>query len=190
VTHRLALVRHTAPDIAPGICYGRLDLPLAASWPADLEQCLRWIPVATHILTSPARRCRALAEAVAARDGIDVVEDQRLWELDFGQWEGVRWDDIPRIDIDHWNSEIVERAAGGGESFRSLWGRVAALEQELRDSRTGTTVVVGHHGSLRCLHALLLGRSPQEMWQLRIPFGGVIECAWRSSAGTGSLGRP
>jgi alpha-ribazole phosphatase len=175
MTSRIVLVRHTAPQIAPGVCYGRLEVPPAASWPADLERCLRSVPAATHIFSSPARRCRALADAIAERDRVDVVEDQRLLELDFGTWEGVRWDDIPRIEIDHWSSEVMERAAGNGESFRSLWERVATFGHELQETLAGTAVIVGHHGSLRCLHALLSGKSPQDIWQVTIPYGGVIE---------------
>jgi alpha-ribazole phosphatase len=179
MTTRVVLVRHTVPQVAPGLCYGRLDVPLAASWPADLEQCLRSVPTAMHVFSSPARRCLALAEAIAARDGVDVVEDRRLLELDFGRWEGVRWDDIPRIELDLWCSEVVERAPGGGECLRSLWERVARFADELRNTPAGTIVIVGHHGSLRCLYALLAGQSPQEIWQATIPSGGVIELSSR-----------
>jgi hypothetical protein len=72
---RLILVRHTQPALAEGICYGRMDLDLAPTWPREFEQCLAQIPAAGCILSSPSSRCLRLAQALGRRDGVDVQVD-------------------------------------------------------------------------------------------------------------------
>ena len=39
----LYLIRHTAPDIAPGTCYGQLDIGAADSFEEEASHVLRWL---------------------------------------------------------------------------------------------------------------------------------------------------
>ena len=175
---RYLLVRHTRPAIEAGICYGRMDLDLAPTWPLDFEECLARIPAAARIFSSPSSRCRRLAEALGRRDRVDVGVDMRLAEIDFGRWEGRYWDDIPRDDIDRWAADTVGYAPGGGESLRMLWERVLAWRGEMlqgfRGGRSaGDTVIVSHHGPLRALAAQWDGKSMASLFDYHIPWGGM-----------------
>lgn len=177
VTRQLALVRHTRPAVGVNLCYGRTDFDLAPSWPVDIDECLAAIPAATRIITSPLRRCTRLAEALGRRDGLPVVEDARLQELDFGSWEGRSWDDIPRADVDEWAANLMDYAPGRGESLRELWARVAQFREEwlTRDERQ--LVVISHHGPIRAIAAQLDGRTPEQMFTCQVPWGGVKQLA-------------
>lgn len=153
---RLALVRHTAVDCAPGICYGRLDLPLAAA-SAEREMIAVRDRLAgfagASIWSSPARRCRELAELL----GMPTFDD-RLLELDLGQWEGKPWDEVPRADLDRWAADPLGFAAPGGETGQMLVLRVTGFFEMLR-AQPGDHVVVTHGGPLRILSALAAGRT-------------------------------
>ncbi len=88
---RVALIRHSAPRIAPGTCYGRLDVAVDAS--ADEQTLSKLVSEPglhgfKRVWTSPAVRCRCLAEAIARSLSAPLSVDHRLWELDFGAWEG------------------------------------------------------------------------------------------------------
>ena len=107
------------------------------------------------IVTSPARRCRLLAEAIAAARGGTLVTDARLLELDFGRWEGVAWNDVPRDALDRWAADLAGFAPPGGESGASLIARTRAAHRAL--PRQGAHVVVSHGGPLRVLAALAAG---------------------------------
>ncbi|MFC7551235.1 histidine phosphatase family protein [Pseudoroseomonas wenyumeiae] len=136
-----ALLRHLPTDIAPGLCYGRLDLPPGVGGDAGGALAVLEGFAATALFSSPARRCLALAEQVAARIGLPVRPDARLLELDFGAWEGMPWDDVPRAALDDWAADpwgfapLVARAAarwwrGCGISTRLCrrvpsWSRMA-----------------------------------------------------------------
>ena len=49
--------------------------------------------------------------------------DDRLAEMNFGDWEGRPWDSIPRLEIDAWAADVAGYAPPGGESPRDLQRR-------------------------------------------------------------------
>jgi alpha-ribazole phosphatase len=168
------LVRHTQPALAEGICYGRMDLELASTWPREFDRCLAQIPTATCVFSSPSSRCLRLAQALGRRDRVDVQVDERLQELNFGTWEGRAWDDIPRDDIDEWVADPVDHAPGNGESLRMMWVRVLEFREAVLDRCSGNAVIVGHHGPLRALIAQAAGRPMESMLDHQIAWGGVV----------------
>ena len=166
---KIALVRHTAVDCAPGICYGRLDLPLApASAGRDIGAVCAQLAAfgAARIWSSPALRCRRLAEALG-----DPILDDRLVELDLGAWEGKPWDEVPRADLDRWAADPLGFAAPGGETGRMLIARLTSFFEELL-TQPGDHVVVSHGGPLRVLTALAFKR-PVDLLEPAPPLGSV-----------------
>ena len=153
----LTLWRHPRVRLPAGVCYGRLDVEADAlhQWELCAQGCTRWSP--QPVICSPARRCRGLAEAVAAAWGQPCSVDRRLQELDFGAWEGRPWDDIPRAEIDRWAADPIDHAPGGGESLRQLAARVQAWWLE-RCADGGPALVVGHGGPMRVLAVLAAGQ--------------------------------
>lgn len=152
---RLVLIRHPAPVIATGLCYGSSDLDAD---PAALAAALAALPAqlppqadALAIHSSPLRRCTALAGPLAAiRHARPPVLDARLAEMDFGQWEGRAWDAIPRAEIDAWAQDPVHYAPGGGETVLQVAARVAGFLADCEDD----AIVVCHAGTIRLLTAL------------------------------------
>lgn len=152
----VALVRHPRPLVAPGVCYGRLDLPLHPGADAQIIEIQRVLvgfePDA--VWSSPAQRCSTVATRLSG--ATQVKTDSRLLELDFGAWEGVAWDAVPRDSLDEWASDVWSFAAPGGESGAALAARVTEFHHDLRIAG-GTCVVVSHGGPLKVLRALLRG---------------------------------
>ncbi|MBU3670987.1 MAG: hypothetical protein FGM43_00460 [Sinobacteraceae bacterium] len=176
------LIRHTRPAVAPGICYGRSELPLAATATEDIQAVLDRLPQIDAVLTSPADRCVRLASAIATAWNAPCTEDARLLELDFGHWEGRAWDDIAREDIDRWGADLWNVAPGNGESLSQLWRRVAAFCSERRleqihDAETHL-VVVAHQGPLRVLHCLGRGVTFDRLFEIDFGFGAVGLRPW------------
>ena len=125
---QFVLIRHPAVLIAPGTCYGRLDLDLHPD-----------------------------AADAAAR--LAAIVDDRLRELDFGGWEGLAWDTVPRAALDAWAAAPADFAPPCGESGAALLARVAAFQADLR-AQAEDCVVVSHGGPLKLLAALLRGAVP------------------------------
>ncbi len=170
---RLALVRHPRPLIDVGICYGRLDLPLAGTASRDISDIIaalgRFRP--SRIVTSPAVRCKSVADAVAGWVGRTAETDPRLLECDFGDWEGTPWDSLPRADLDRWAAAPLAFAAPNGETGAALIDRVRACF--IANARLGLDcAIVTHGGPLKVLGALARGR-PVDLLRPAPPFGSV-----------------
>ncbi len=155
-----------------GLCYGRLDLPLAdqASIAAIVAALAPMRGAMIH--TSPLARCRAVADALAEAWGhAPPVSDERLREMDFGAWEGLPWDEIPRVDLDRWAGDLMGFAAPGGETGTALVARVSAFWRMLV-VLPGAHVVIAHGGPLKVLMALAEGR-PVDLSRPTLALGGV-----------------
>ncbi len=159
----IALIRHPPLAIAPGICYGRRDLAIADPKSVDpIAQQVRCMSATTW--TSPLQRCRTVADAIGANR-----VDARLIEMDFGAWDGLAWDAIPRAALDAWATDPLAFAPPGGETGAALVARVAAFRDELP---RGDHIIVSHGGPLKILAALLRGQKV-DLMAPSLPLGSV-----------------
>ena len=159
----LHLIRHPAPLVEPGICYGRLDLA-AEDAPAVAAGLRVALPPGLPVWSSPLRRCRELADLLHPAP----VLDARLVEMDFGDWEGCAWDSIPRAELDAWAADVAGYAPPGGES-------PLALQRRALDFVAGLTVpeavIVTHAGVIRTLLAHWQGLPPARWTELVFAYG-------------------
>ena len=183
---QVALVRHPPVQIAPGVCYGRLDLELRAEAAADVARIVSDLRGGfAHVWTSPARRCLAVAQALASAP----VVDARLLELDFGAWEGMAWDIVPRAALGRWAADPVGFAPPGGESGAALLARVASFHAALL-AQGEDCVVVAHGGPLKLLAAMLRGEAP-DLLAPAPALGSVSRMvAFRPAGGVAARPRP
>ena len=157
---RLILIRHPAPQIAAGLCYGSSDVAIAPSvLRAALATLATTLPppsqVNLPIYSSPLQRCATLSLALAAqRHAAPPRFDARLAEMDFGRWELQPWERIARAEIDAWVADLAHYAPGGGENVLQVATRVAAFVDALRGECTGDAIIVCHAGTMRLLTAL------------------------------------
>jgi alpha-ribazole phosphatase len=154
---RLWLVRHAAPEVAPGVCYGRWDVPAEQGATAAAAEALRRaLPPRWTGWHSRLQRARALAQALGAPPHGAWRCDERLDELDFGAWEGQRWDDIGAAALDAWVANFAHHRPGAGESVTDLLRRVHAALGELHTRHLGGDVVwITHAGVIRAVQWLL-----------------------------------
>jgi broad specificity phosphatase PhoE len=186
---RLLLMRHPpVVDACRRRCYGASDVPLGtdgqAMLPALVDELLAAGPPEA-LYSSPLIRCRALAEAVAERLGLNVVIDPRLQERHFGSWELRPWDEIHAETGDAMMGMLTDpagwRPPGGETTF------------ELRDRVLDWYAALPTHGDfLACTHggpiAALLGthdNKPVSDWPKLIPPpGGTVRFGGGGQRGT------
>lgn len=156
MTGRLWLVRHAAPLVAPGICYGRLDLAADARATQQAAQALaEALPARAAVRHSPLRRCAQLAEALQRlRPELVSAPDARLQEMDFGAWEGRPWEALPRAELDAWAADLHGHAPGGGEPLAAMLARVACALEAPGGDGEADAVWITHAGVARCVHWL------------------------------------
>lgn len=152
----LWLVRHAAPLIAPGTCYGSLDV---AADMADTESAAEALNLAlppdAALVSSPLQRCRQLATALSQRrPATPTRQDPRLAEMHFGSWEGRPWQDIGASALDAWTADFADHAPGGGETVAGFIARVAAALDEVPE---GDTAWITHAGVIRAAGLVAAG---------------------------------
>ena len=166
----LILLRHGRPAGGEGLCYGRRDLPPGDDPAALAARLDAELPALARIVTSPAARAAHLADAIAARRSLTAEADPRLAEMDFGAWEGRRWADIPRAEIDAWAGDVMEARPHGGESVAMLAARIAPALAALA-AGPRPALAVTHAGVIR---AALAQAGQTGAWQAGIAFAGWV----------------
>lgn len=155
---RLWLLRHAAADVAAGVCYGRSDVPAHAQATADAaRQLTPHLPSELTVRCSPLARCTSLARHLAQlRPDLRWTADPRLAEMDFGDWEGRRWDDIGAAGMAAWMADFAQHRPGGGESVAAFLTRVSCAFAEARES-THDVLWITHAGVVRAARLLQQG---------------------------------
>jgi alpha-ribazole phosphatase len=170
------LVRHTAPDIKPGIVYGDSNVPVhEEEFARVMPDVSAALPPAALVISSPLSRCRRLADFLQIASGErEVRVDDRLRERALGRWQGGTWDDIPSDEIAALKANYLDYPAPGGESIRQLRDRVVAAFEDAWSAALGRhLILVCHAGPMACIIA---------HWR-----GDVLAPGLRPSAGCGDV---
>lgn len=162
----LILLRHSKPVGADGLCYGRTDLLPDDSFDAQIARLRTELPPVCRILSSPLTRCRMMAEALGTHLDLAPILDPRLVEMDFGAWEGLAWDAIPRAELDAWAADFLHARPHGGESVAQLGARTAAALTEAAQGET-PALVVAHAGIIK---AALVAAGDPKGWHVETGF--------------------
>jgi probable phosphoglycerate mutase len=160
----LYLVRHGQTDysLANKFC-GAIDPPLNAHGLAMAEALgarygsEKW----EAIYCSPQLRARQTAEPTAKRAGMQLILDEGLREIAYGEWEGRAEDDVHKSDAERfraWAAHPGHTSPPGGESGIAICARVlTTIERIKKEHPTGKVLMVSHKATLRVLVCALLG---------------------------------
>ena len=180
---RLVVIRHAEVEASmSGRIYGRLDPPLAAAGRAHAEGLaarLAAVPLEA-IFSSPARRALETAAPLARRLELEISVHSGLEEIDFGQWEGLTFDEVERRDPElyrAWMTGPPGKRFPGGEDYAELKARVLAAVAEIRASGA-SAVLVAHGGVNRVILADALGLADADIFRLDQPLGAVSVVDW------------
>ncbi|WP_068082141.1 histidine phosphatase family protein [Novosphingobium rosa] len=150
--HELLLIRH-APALNEGRLAGRRDVPANLGDGQALAALRGFLGPVDRVITSPALRCRQTAQALWA--DMAMAEDARLWEQDFGAWEGLPFAEIPDQGALP-PEKLVRLAPPQGESFADLYARAAPALVEIA-TLPGRSAIVAHAGTIRAALAMACG---------------------------------
>jgi alpha-ribazole phosphatase len=173
---RIYLVRHPPPIGVDGLCYGRLDVAVderAIGETADsvFAQLSSKVLQSACIYSSPASRCMGLARRIAAPREPASTED--LSEMNFGDWQGSRWDSMAREKIDAWAKDAWGYRPGDGESAEMVATRWERWLHHVRQLESDAVVAVTHAGVIRVALARSTGVNDSSLLNLQVPFGSV-----------------
>jgi len=124
------------------------------------------------IYASDLIRVRQTAELALDSRSNQVQFDARLREVDFGNWEGLQWEEIRTRYPDDFARWIADRNENphGGDTLSDVVERVKNFLQDIRQQHNedATILLFAHGGSLAILISLLLGTNPLRWWQFHL----------------------
>ena len=137
--------------VPKGTCYGWSDVPVADTFLEEAAQTkvnLEKIRTDFDIIySSPLQRARKLA----AYCGFPYAEtDDRLKEMNMGDWEMQKYDEIKDDALQLWYKDYMHLAATNGESFPIMYNRVSAFLDELKKKPYKRVAIFAHGGVLIC----------------------------------------
>jgi broad specificity phosphatase PhoE len=182
MAQRLILIRHGAIGAKRrGRFIGSCDVPLSRAGQAQAERLIGLPGLMgrldqAHFYVSPQKRARQTAQAVLGRRGGEMVIDARLREIDFGQWEGLSFEearaDHPRL-VGLWAKGGLSFAFPGGERLRDFARRVRGVGREMARDPAETVVAFTHAGVIRYLVCHYLGFTFKRSVLFQIDYASV-----------------
>lgn len=125
----------------------------------QIEEAAGLIGTADAIYTSPFVRAKETAEILADKLGLDksaVVEDERLREVNFGDFDGKSFKDFLKYEEE--NAVEYDTVIPGGESYNDAKIRFGQFLYEIDRKHSGQTIVVSTHGiGLETVSAVIEG---------------------------------
>ncbi len=147
------LVRHCeAEGNSLKIYQGHIDLDITEAGTKQLKKLGERFE-SIHIdkvYSSPLKRARKTAAAVADKKGLHIIDNDGLIELYGGDFEGMKFAEIFSEYADYesiWQNNPQDFCAPKGESMRGLYTRVWNAFLNISAENEGKVVVVASHGA-------------------------------------------
>lgn len=167
----LYLVRHGETELnVKGVYYGWTDCRLSergmmqAEDLSDILQNVRF----DAVISSSLSRAVATAAVISGFTPDDIRTDDRLRELNFGEWEGLHHSEVLekyREAWETWGSDWKNAAPPGGESFVQIYRRVkSCIEDILKEYRGKRVLIVSHQGTMRIIPMVLMKLPEEAYW--------------------------
>ena len=102
------------------------------------------------IYSSDLRRAYKTAECLAEIVNLDIITEPNLREIDGGEWEGVKYDEVLRVypeEFNTWLYDIGRAGCVGGESVRQLGDRIMKILTQIAEENDGKTVAIATHAT-------------------------------------------
>ncbi len=128
--------------------------------------------------TSPLSRAKETAQIILKDRGIPLIEDDRIKEMGFGSYEGMRSSGEDRaLESDAFNKFFTDTENYipplGGESVSDLYARTGAFLDELcaREDLAGKSILVSTHGAaMTALMNRIRGNvTVRDFWKNQVP---------------------
>lgn len=171
------LVRHTSL-LWDGnhTCYGMTDVDVSDNFENEAQTAKDALSGLSFdaVFTSPLQR----AYKLAAYCGYDDAErDDRLKEMNFGDWEGRTWPEIipPGKDLDDFFTYFIDHPVPNGESLKMQQARVIDFLNEKKRRGYSRILIFCHGGVINCSRAYLGELTLREAFEFLPPYASVTK---------------
>ena len=178
----LYLLRHAEVEARyQRIFGGRIDMELSPrghEQAASLAKYLRNKKFDAFYASPMKRAQQTLAPLTAGRDCAPVMMEG-LREVDFGDWTGLRWEEVKAkfgVHPIQWLDQLEQAVIPNAESSKTFRERVEpCVRQILREHPGQNVAALCHGGTIRMVLAILLGLPLAKMVGFEIDYASMTE---------------
>lgn len=172
---KVYIVRHTSVDVPHEICYGQTDVPVREnSFLQEAQKVKEELATLSFqaTFTSPLTRCKRLATFCGYPD---ATPDDRLMELNFGDWEWTFIYENNSPEVLYWFEHQVEQCTPNGESFLDMQARLRDFINEKKQQDFLHICLFAHGGIHLCAQMLLGKKFNNDVFMHLPPYGSIRE---------------
>jgi len=178
---KLFLIRHGQTDSnVEGRYQGSLETNLTEKGMEQAAAAKKYLSKVkfSGIYSSPLKRAMQSAAIIAKDSGLEIKVRKDLREINFGKWEGMRFEEINskyRQDYQDWLADPYNNSPTGGESFGSVIERASkTVKDVVAKNPDGSSVAIITHGGV--ILALIVNwlQIPSQCWRSLIQRQGAI----------------
>ena len=176
------LIRHTRVNVDTAVCYGNSDVELAHTFQSERNVIEQKLPLSQEwvIYSSPLQRSVQLATALLP--GVKPLIDKRLMEINFGNWELKKWEEINKQELTNWMNDFVNVQCSGGESYKNVYERSTEFFNDCISKKHKQVLIISHAGVIRSILALVLQMPLEKSFSLQLDFGKISKIKVHSKA--------
>lgn len=170
----ITLVRHTSVAVPAGICYGQSDVDVSETFDTEAQKVFEKLQLQTFdaVYSSPSSRCRKLAEFCGFAQ---PIIDDRLMELNFGDWELKPWNGIADTQLQKWYNNWIDEPPTHGESFREMIQRVEEFFNEIKYLNNNHVIIFTHAGVIRSTNIICNKLSILTAFNQKVDYGSIFQ---------------
>jgi broad specificity phosphatase PhoE len=134
------------------------------------------------VYSSPLSRCLLLANMVVEGRNPDVTIDERLREIDLGEWSGQSHDAVAGRDgetLKRWLEDPASTTLPGGESLLDVRERSMSWLECAVGAHLGKTVLVSSHSTpIKVMLTLMLGLPLNAVHRLSVSLASISKITY------------
>lgn len=150
----LLLIRHGETEYnKKSIIQGQVDTELNESGIKKAAETAQFLEnyQFDHIYSSDLKRAKKTASFIADKLNLEIKESPKIREIDFGEWEGLKLEEIAAQDPENmaaWKNDPLSNGAPGGENITEFIKRINSFFDQLLEKHKGEKLIVVTHGGV------------------------------------------
>jgi len=120
------------------------------------------------IIASPLKRAYQTAEIVRGTKTVEIIEDAGLQEINLGDFEGMRYDEIKKLSGDilrKIEEDPFTNRYPNGENLIEFYGRVEATFKKILEKYKGKKIlIVAHGGTIKGIECFYRDKKIEKDW--------------------------